>query len=427
MIVALKINKVENPSEWLTQMAEINNVIGLHHDTVVNYYNWFFENDELYLEMELCDGGSLSDTMYALKRALSEVEVCAVMKGVVDSIQYIHNLKKIHRDIKAGNVLLTSEGIPKICDFGVSAQLDESRMKTGTIVGSPYWMAPEIMKQDGYDTKVDIWSIGMTCLELINGTPPYSDLPPMVYLNKLMLPTFQIPQAPEQCSQEFKDFVKQCLTIDPLQRPDIDTISKHPFLNFLTDAKAKEVIQHLYDSYKEAKANQEAEQREEEEEEYEEEYEEEGYEDDELPDDDAMGTLLVSGGCDGTFIPSGTVISDATFIASDDSGTMISTPSVQQSSDLSNYHPDFSSPVPQAPQSSSNKSFLKMQKRQFGHFKIPQLKQTLESLNRMAKKNLETGSVPANVVKNNYNDIRDKIIDEMRKQGETVADDYLAI
>ena len=77
---------------------------------------------------------------------------------------------------------------------------------------------------------------------------------PMVYLNRLMLPTFKIPKGPEQCSQEFKDFVKQCLTIDPFQRPDIDTISKHPFLNFLTDAKAKEVIQHLYDSYKEAKA-----------------------------------------------------------------------------------------------------------------------------------------------------------------------------
>jgi serine/threonine protein kinase len=429
MTVALKINKVENPSEWLTQMAEIDNVIGIHHPTVVNYYNWFFENEELYLEMELCDGGSLSDTMYILKRALSELEICAVMKSVVDSIQYIHSLKKIHRDIKAGNVLLTSEGIPKLCDFGVAAQLDEQRMKTGTIVGSPYWMAPEIMKQDGYDTKVDIWSIGMTCLELVNGNPPYSELPPMVYLNKLILPTFQIPKPPESCSNEFKDFVKQCLTLDPIQRPDINTLAEHNFLKLLTDTKAKEVIMDLHDNFKAAKAEQKAKAHDDDDElEYEEEYEEEfEYEDDELPDDDAMSTLLVSGNADATFIPSGTVISDSTFIATEDTGTMITSSVGQQSSGLANYHPDFSSPVPVAPAPSANKNFLKMQKRQFSHFKVPQLIQTLESLQRMARKNLETGSVPQNVVKNNYNDIRNKIIDEMRKKGENVEDDYMAL
>ena len=172
MIIALKKNKVEDPNEWLTQMAEIDNVIGLQHPTVVNYFNWFFEGEDLYLEMELCDGGSLSDIMVLLKRSLSELEVCAIMKGVLDSIVYVHSLQKIHRDIKAGNILLTSDGIPKLCDFGVSAQLDDMRMKTGTVVGSPYWMAPEIMKQDGYDTKVDIWSIGITAIELITGSPP---------------------------------------------------------------------------------------------------------------------------------------------------------------------------------------------------------------------------------------------------------------
>ena len=105
--------------------------------------------------------GDLCTTIHLLRHPLHELEVCAIIKifdNVVDSIIYCHSLNKAHRDLKAGNILLTSEGILKLCDFGVATQLDHDRVKTGHPIGSAYWMAPEIVRMEDYDTQVDIWS-----------------------------------------------------------------------------------------------------------------------------------------------------------------------------------------------------------------------------------------------------------------------------
>jgi len=115
-------------------------------------------------------------------------------------------------------------------------------------------MAPEIMVQNGYDTKVDIWSIGITCLELFEGKPPYCSYPPMVYLNKLMnTSTYKIPDIPDIATQKFKDFILKCLQIDPLQRPDINQLAEHPFIKDMSKNKADEIIQNIYEQYKEQK------------------------------------------------------------------------------------------------------------------------------------------------------------------------------
>lgn len=428
-VVALKSNEVQNADEWMTQMAEINNVIDLHHDTVVNYYNWFFEDEKLYLEMEYCDGGSISDTMSLLKRPLTELEAAAVLKSVVDSIAYVHGLRRIHRDIKAGNLLITSEGIVKLCDFGVSAQLDDYRMKTGTIVGSPYWMAPEIMSQNGYDTKVDIWSIGITAIEIVVGSPPLTQYNPTYVITQI--PLLPPPEAPANFSPLFKAFVKRCLIKDPALRPPITELINDPFLAQISDQKSKEIIQDLYVAYRQAKDKLKAEQENEYSYEEEEVYEEEEEDDDGdyLADDNACATVLFSGN-DGTFIPQGTFISDdtyngGTFISSQNNdGTMIATPAKQESQ-LAGYKLDFG-PGLAAPQT-SNKSFQAAQKRQFGHFSVDNLKYTIKKVYELAQKNLAEGKVPTNVVKSNYNELRSKIIDELQKKGEKVPDDFYVL
>lgn len=426
-IVALKSNEVQNADEWMSQMAEINNVIDLHHETVVNYYNWFFEDEKLYLEMEYCDGGSISDTMLLLKRPLTELEAAAVLKSVVDSIAYVHGLRRIHRDIKAGNLLITSEGVVKLCDFGVSAQLDDYRMKTGTIVGSPYWMAPEIMSQNGYDTKVDIWSIGITAIEIVVGTPPLTQYNPTYVITQI--PLLPPPEAPANFSPLFRAFVKKCLIKDPSLRPPITELINDPFLAQISEAKSREIIQDLYAAYRTEKDKK----KKEEEDEYV--YEEEVYEEEEededgdfLADDDACATVLFSGN-DGTFIPQGTIISDdtyngGTFISSANDGTMIATPATKQESQLAGYKMDFG-PTPQ--QQTSNKSFQAAQKRQFGHFSVDNLKYTIKKVYELAQKNLAEGKVPTMVVKSNYNELRSKIIDELQKKGETVPDDFYVL
>lgn len=226
---AIKRVPVDDDLEELIE--EINAMKQCRHKHVVQYYGSYFKDGELWIVMELCLGGSLMDIMAILGRPLTEKQIAVVMSFVLEGLVYLHAQGKIHRDIKSGNILLNTEGDAKLADFGVSGQLSDTMAKRHTVIGSPFWMAPETIQELGYDQKADIWSLGITAIELAEGNPPYHNMHPMRII--FLIPSRPPPTLtkPSQWSPEFNDFVGKCLTKDPDARPSSSDLLKHPFIN----------------------------------------------------------------------------------------------------------------------------------------------------------------------------------------------------
>lgn len=212
-------------------VTEIGIMKDCQHQNIVEYFESYLVADKLWCVMEYLGGGCLTEILEQYETyPMEEKHIARVCREVLKALEYIHGFHRIHRDIKSDNILIGSDGSVKIADFGYAAQLTQQKQKRNTIVGTPYWMAPELIRGLNYDQKVDVWSLGIMTMEMAEGEPPYMEFPPLRAL--FLITTKGIPplQNSNKWSAEFQDFVKKSLDKNPAARGSSSEMLQHPFL-----------------------------------------------------------------------------------------------------------------------------------------------------------------------------------------------------
>ncbi|XP_048234777.1 serine/threonine-protein kinase 4 [Ricinus communis] len=200
------------------------------HPNVVRYLGSYQGEEYLWIVMEYCGGGSVADLMNVTEEPLEEYQIAYICREALKGLAYLHSIFKVHRDIKGGNILLTEQGEVKLGDFGVAAQLTRTMSKRNTFIGTPHWMAPEVIQESRYDGKVDVWALGVSAIEMAEGLPPRSTVHPMRVLFMISIEPAPMLEDKEKWSLVFHDFVAKCLTKEPRSRPTASEMLKHKFI-----------------------------------------------------------------------------------------------------------------------------------------------------------------------------------------------------
>nr|XP_056707176.1 serine/threonine-protein kinase 10 [Euleptes europaea] len=242
-LAAAKVIETKYEDELEDYMVEIEILATCDHPYIVKLLGAFYYDSKLWIMIEFCPGGAVDAVMLELDRGLTEPQIQVMCRQMLEGLNYLHNKKIIHRDLKAGNVLLTQEGDIKLADFGVSAKNIKTLQRRDSFIGTPYWMAPEVvmcetMKDTPYDYKADIWSLGITLIEMAQIEPPHHELNPMRVLLKIAKSDPPTLSYPSKWSPEFNDFLKTALDKNPETRPNAAQLLEHPFVSKVTSNRA---------------------------------------------------------------------------------------------------------------------------------------------------------------------------------------------
>ncbi|XP_038152486.1 STE20-like serine/threonine-protein kinase isoform X1 [Cyprinodon tularosa] len=270
-LAAAKVIDTKTEDELEDYMVEIDILASCDHHHIVKLLDAFYYEGKLWILIEFCAGGAVDAIMLELERPLTEPQIRVVCKQTLEALTYLHEKKVIHRDLKAGNILLSLDGEVKLADFGVSAKNTNSLQRRDSFIGTPYWMAPEVVmcetsKDRPYDYKADIWSLGVTLIELAQIEPPNHEMNPMRVLLKIAKSEPPTLMHPSRWSPEFNDFLRRALDKNVDNRWNSTQLLQHPFVASVTDsrplreliAEAKAEVTEVLEDSKEEEEEEEA-------------------------------------------------------------------------------------------------------------------------------------------------------------------------
>ena len=224
VLAAAKIVDKCSDDELEDYMIEIDILSGCKHKNIVEIYESYYYDQKLWMLIEFCSHGAVDTLMFDLDKSLNEQQIQYIIRETLEALAYLHeNMFVIHRDMKAGNILLTEHGHVKLADFGVSAKNLTPSQKRSSFIGTPYWMSPEIIacetdKECSYDSKTDIWSLGITCIELAEKEPPHNELNPNRVMMKIRKSDPPKLREHNKWSKQFHEFLGLCLDRNPDSR-----------------------------------------------------------------------------------------------------------------------------------------------------------------------------------------------------------------